>query len=30
MTMEVTARYDIEARSGFLNQTISVKLKIPL
>lgn len=30
MTMEVTARYHIEARSGLRNQTISVKLKIPL
>ncbi len=28
--MQVTARYDIELREGFRNQTVSVLLKIPL
>ena len=28
--MEITARYDIELRDGFRNQTVSARLKIPL
>lgn len=27
--VEVTARYDVEARSGFTNQTASIKFKMP-
>ena len=28
-TVEITGRYDVEARSGFLGQTVSVKARWP-